>query len=67
MGSRVRATRSGGSLRMHNRIAVDAVIGSSRADAACNRRDRRDRIARQSHDQKPDGRVPKADHDTREA
>ena len=29
IGSRLRITRSGGSLRMHNRIAVDAVTGSS--------------------------------------
>ena len=47
---------------MHSRIAVEAVIGSSPAHAAGNRRDGRDRVAREAHDQKADGRVPETDH-----
>ena len=39
---------------MHNKIAVDAVIGSSSRISAGDRKQRRDRVRRKAHDRKAD-------------
>ena len=62
IGAMWRMTRSGGSLRMQTRIAVDATIGSRPVTRAGRRRHRRHRIAREAHDDEADGGVPEADH-----
>ena len=62
IGSRLRITRSGNSLRMQRRSAVEAVTGSSPSDPRRRRIDGAKRIARKAHDGKADHRVPETDH-----
>ena len=62
MASRLRMTRSGGSLR--TKIVMRGRGGDRfvTAHAGHDRHDECDRIARKAHDQKADGGVPEADH-----
>ena len=62
IGSRLRITRSGNSLRMQRRSAVEAVTGSSPLMLAAAGLTARERIARKAHDDKADDRVPETDH-----
>ena len=62
MASRLRITRSGGSLRTKMVIAVEAVIGSSPRTRRRDRHDGCDRIAGKPHDEKADDGVPEPDH-----
>ena len=62
MASRLRITRSGGSLRTKIVIAVEAAIGFVAAQTRDRRQHGRDRIAGEAHDEEADGGVPEADH-----
>ena len=62
IGSRLRITRSGGSLRTNisdRGRCGDRLVAAERCDAGYHGGDR---IAAKPHDEKADGRVPEADH-----